>query len=156
MFFNVQLKICFCYFCTMNSFNEIRSHFPALSQSVYGKPLIYLDNAATAQKPQSVIDLLEKMNCASNGNIHRAVHKLSADATDLYEAARDKVKEFINADKREEIIFTSGTTASINLVANSFGEAFLQQGDIIIISEAEHHSNIVPWQMICEIGRAHV
>ncbi len=134
----------------MNRIEAIRNQVPALNQEVYGKPLIYFDNAATAHKPESVISLINKMNSGTNANIHRAVHKLSADTTMLYEGARDKICKYINAAKREEIIFTSGTTASINLIANSFVENFLKKGDSILITESEHHSNIVPWQMICE------
>lgn len=133
----------------MELIKAIRNKFPALDQQVYGKPLIYFDNAATSQKPEEVISLINNMMAIKNGNIHRAVHKLSSDATQLYEAGRDAVKEFINARKREEIIFTSGTTAAINLVAYTFAEKYLNKGDVVIISEAEHHSNLVPWQMAC-------
>ena len=104
----------------MKSIEDIRGNFPALQQSVWGKPLVYLDNGATSQKPQCVIDLVDKMHCGSNANVHRAMHKLSDEATALYEGAREKVREFINALARENVIFTSGTTASINLVASSF------------------------------------
>ena len=128
--------------------------FPALSRTVYGKPLVYFDNAATAQRPQSVIDKWQCLTVDTNANIHRAVHKLASDATDEYESTRDSVREFINASSREEIIFTSGTTGSINLVAFSFGETFVREGDEIIVSEAEHHSNIVPWQMLCQRKKA--
>ena len=124
--------------------------FPALSRKVYGKNLVYLDNAATSQRPQSVIDLWNEITAHSNANIHRAVHRLADEATLAYEAARDAVKEFINAEFREEVIMTSGTTASINLVAFSFGEAFVGEGDEVIVSAVEHHSNIVPWQLMCE------
>ena len=124
--------------------------FPALSRTVYGKPLVYFDNAATAQRPQSVIDKWTELTVGANANIHRAVHKLAADATEEYESTRDAVKEYINASAREEVIFTSGTTGSINLVAFSFGETFVREGDEIIVSESEHHSNIVPWQMLCQ------
>jgi len=134
----------------ISSVSKIREHFPALKQKVNGKDLVYLDNAATAHKPIGVIELLNEMNSRINGNIHRAVHELSSRATDLYESARDDIREFINAQEREEVIFTSGTTASINLVANSFSQAFIKRGDSILISGAEHHSNIVPWQMACE------
>ena len=129
---------------------ELRNMFPALSRTVYGKPLVYFDNAATAQRPRSVIDKWTELTVGANANIHRAVHKLAADATDEYESTRDAVKEYINASVREDIIFTSGTTGSINLVAFSFGEIFVHEGDEIIVSEAEHHSNIVPWQMLCQ------
>ncbi len=134
----------------MNRIDEIREKLPALSQSVYGKRLVYLDNAATSQKPKEVIELVNRMNSGLNGNIHRAVHKLSADATELYENARESVRKYLNAAEIEEIVFTSGTTASINLIASSFGEKYLKKGDSVLISEAEHHSNLVPWQMVCE------
>ena len=129
---------------------DIRKMFPALSQQVYGKPLVYFDNAATAQRPESVARKMESLALGTNANIHRAVHKLAADATEEYETTRDAVKEYINAQSREEIIFTYGTTGSINLAAFSFGEVFIREGDEIIVSEAEHHSNIVPWQMLCQ------
>ena len=129
---------------------EIRSMFPALSRKVYGKDLVYLDNSATSQRPQSVIDEWTRISSESNANIHRAVHRLADEATQAYEGARDAVKDFLNAEVREEIILTSGTTASINLVAFSFGEAFVEEGDEVIVTEAEHHSNIVPWQMMCQ------
>lgn len=130
--------------------NDVREQFPALSQKVYGKPLVYFDNAATSQRLRTVVEKMENLAFGSNANIHRAVHKLASDATEEYESARDKVREYLNAGSREEIIFTSGTTASINLVAFSFGEAFIKEGDEIIVSESEHHSNIVPWQMLCQ------
>ena len=130
--------------------NEIRSMFPGLSRKVYGKDLVYLDNAATSQRGQSVIDLWNELTIHSNANIHRAVHRLADEATQAYEGARDAVCSFLNAEYREEIIFTSGTTASINLVAFSFGDAFVREGDEIIVTEAEHHSDIVPWQMMCD------
>lgn len=138
---------------TMN-IQELRNMFPALSRTVYGKPLVYFDNAATAQRPQSVIDKWTQLTIGANANIHRAVHKLAVDATDEYESTRDTVKEYLNAASREEIVFTSGTTESINLVAFSFGETFVNEGDEIIVSEAEHHSNIVPWQMLCQRKKA--
>ena len=130
--------------------NEIRNLFPALSRKVYGKDLVYFDNAATSQRCQGVIDEWNRVSTQTNANIHRAVHKLADETTQAYESARDCVKDFLNAPAREEIIFTSGTTAAVNLVAFSFGEAFVHQGDEVIVSEAEHHSNIVPWQMMCE------
>ena len=136
--------------CIMNSLQEIRDMFPALSRKVYGKDLVYLDNAATSQRPQAVIDLWNEITSHTNANIHRAVHRLADEATQAYEGARDAVREFINAEFREEVIMTSGTTASINLVAFSFGEAFVSEGDEVIVSAVEHHSNIVPWQMMCE------
>mgnify|MGYP002519448712 FL=1 len=134
----------------MARIEEIRSLFPALSRKVYGKDLVYFDNAATSQRPQSVIDMWTKITSESNANIHRAVHRLADEATQAYEQARDSVRDFINARSREEIIFTSGTTAAVNLVAFSFGEAFVKEGDEVVVTEAEHHSNIVPWQMMCK------
>ena len=139
---------------SMNSIEEIRGQFPALEQKVYGKPLVYLDNGATSQKPQCVLDLLDLMHKGANANVHRAMHKLSDDATALYEGAREKVREFINARHKESIIFTSGTTASINLVASSFCRKFLKEGDEVIVSGDSHHSNIVPWQLACEAAGA--
>ena len=130
--------------------NDIRAMFPALSRKVYGKDLVYFDNAATSQRVQSVLDEWNRVNSESNANIHRAVHRLADEATQAYEQARDAVKDFLNAQTREEIVFTSGTTAAINLVAFSFGEAFVGAGDEVIVTEAEHHSNIVPWQMMCK------
>ena len=129
---------------------ELRKQFPGLSGTVYGKPLVYLDNAATIQRPSSVIDKWTDLTVHHNANLHRAVHKIAAEATEEYESARDAVRSFLNAKSREEIIFTSGATASINLVAFCFGEAFVRPGDEIVVSESEHHSNIVPWQMMCE------
>lgn len=134
----------------MRDLSEIRGEFPALEQKVYGKQLVYFDNAATAQKPRAVLELIQRMNGGINANIHRAVHKLSAEATDLYEGGREAVRQYINAARREEVVFTSGTTASINLLANTYGERFLSAGDVVLISECEHHSNIVPWQLLCE------
>ena len=128
---------------------NIREQFPILSTKVYGKDLVYFDNAATSQRPASVIDKWNRLTSEFNANIHRGVHRLAEVATDEYETTRDAVRDFLNAESREEIVFTSGTTASINLVAFSFGEAFVKEGDEIIVSEAEHHSNIVPWQMLC-------
>ena len=130
--------------------NEIRDLFPALSRKVYGKELVYFDNAATSQRTQTVIDEWNRISAESNANIHRAVHRLADEATQAYEQARDAVREFINAQERAEVIFTSGTTAAINLVAFSFGEAFVREGDEVIVTEAEHHSNIVPWQLMCQ------
>ena len=133
---------------------EIRSQFPALAQQVYGKPLVYLDNAATAQRPTAVLEKEHALASTANANIHRAVHKLAVDATEEYERTRDIVRDFLNAGSREEIVFTSGTTMSINLVASCFGEAFVGEGDEIIVSVAEHHSNIVPWQLLCQRKKA--
>ena len=128
--------------------NNIRNDFPILKQTVNGKPLIYFDNAATSQKPRVVIDMLKEYYEEYNSNIHRGVHFLSAKATDRYEDTRRKVKEFINAKETSEIIFVRGTTEGINLVANSYGDANLNTGDEVIISAMEHHSNIVPWQIL--------
>ena len=133
----------------MARIDEIRSLFPALSRKVYGKDLVYFDNAATSQRPQSVIDMWTRISTESNANIHRAVHRLADEATQAYEQARDAVRDFLNAESREEIVFTSGTTAAVNLVAFCFGEAFVREGDEVVVTEAEHHSNIVPWQMMC-------
>lgn len=135
---------------------EIRADFPILSEKVYGKPLIYLDNGATTQKPVQVIERVADIYRSCNANVHRGVHRLSDLVSDQYEAARDTVQHFINAAKREEIIFTSGTTGSINAVAFSFGEQFVNEDDEIIISAMEHHANIVPWQMMCERKKAHL
>ena len=134
----------------MADIREIRNQFPALTRKVYGKDLVYLDNAATSQRVQSVIDLWNRISTESNANIHRAVHRLADEATTAYEDARNAVRDFLNAEFREEIIFTSGTTASINLAAYCFGESFIKSGDEVIVTEAEHHSNIVPWQMMCK------
>ncbi len=130
--------------------NHIRSQFPVLHQEVNGKPLVYLDNAATTQKPQSVIDALSDYYQKDNSNIHRGAHTLAARATDYFEKTRLMVQQFTNAREPDEIIFTKGTTEGINLVANTFGRKFVHEGDEIIISSLEHHSNIVPWQMLCE------
>ena len=129
---------------------EIRCDFPILASEVNGKPLVYLDSGATAQKPQCVIRCIEDMYRRYNANIHRGVHRLSEEATERYEAARDTVQRFIGASAREEVIFTAGATASLNTVAYAWGERFLLKGDNIIISEMEHHSNIVPWQLVAE------
>jgi cysteine desulfurase/selenocysteine lyase len=128
---------------------RIREDFPILKQKIHGKPLAYLDNGATSQKPQSVIDTLVRYYSSENSNIHRGVHSLSERATADYEAARAKVRGFINARSEKEIIFVRGTTEAINLVAQSYGRSFLNSGDEIIVSAMEHHSNIVPWQMVC-------
>lgn len=138
----------------MISVNEIRQMFPLLSRQIYGKQLIYFDNAATSQRPQSVLDLWNRLSTQSNANIHRGIHRLSEKATAEYENTRDYVRQFLNAQHREEIVFTSGTTAAINLVAFSFGEAFVGEGDEVIVSEVEHHSDIVPWQMMCQRKKA--
>ena len=129
---------------------RVRADFPILKQKIHGKPLVYFDNGATSQKPQAVIDALERYYSAENSNIHRGVHSLSERATAAYEAAREKVRGFINAESEKELIFVRGTTEAINLVAQSYGRSFLKTGDEIVVSAMEHHSNIVPWQMVCE------
>lgn len=131
-----------------------REDFTILNQSVYNRPLVYFDNAATTQKPQVVIDALSRYYETINSNIHRGVHYLSQKATDEFESARKTVQKFINAPSDREVIFTKGSTESINLVASSFGKTFLRENDEVIISEMEHHANIVPWQMICEEKKA--
>jgi len=139
---------------TVLDIEKIRKDFPILSRKVNGKPLVYFDNAASSQKPQSVIDATNKYYSYENANIHRGVHTLSQEATSAYEVVREKVRAFINAEKSHEIIFTKGTTDSINLVASSFGKTNIGEGDEVLISAMEHHSNIVPWQMICEEKKA--
>jgi len=133
---------------------EIRSQFPALDRPVYGRPLVYLDNAATAQRPLSVLEKQQRLSAEANANIHRAVHRLAVEATEEYENTREIVRDFLGAGSRDEIVFTSGTTMSINLVASCFGEAFVGEGDEIIVSVTEHHSNIVPWQLLCQRKKA--
>jgi len=140
----------------VKSINDIRSDFPLLRQKVYGRDLVYFDNGATTQKPQCVLDTLNEVYLNYNANIHRGVHFLSDTASDKYESARETVRNFINAARKEEIIFTHGTTSSINTVAFSFGERYVRPGDEIIISSLEHHANIVPWQMMCERKKAHL
>lgn len=130
--------------------NAIRADFPILQRRVHGRPLVYLDNAATTQKPRAVIDRLVRYYEEENANIHRGVHTLSVEATDAYDAARDRVRRFLNAADAREIVFVRGATEAINLVARSFGGSQIGPGDEIVLSEMEHHSNIVPWQMICE------
>ncbi|MBQ5396366.1 MAG: cysteine desulfurase [Alistipes sp.] len=130
--------------------NSIRNDFPILGTKVNGKPLIYLDSGATAQKPERVIESVNRLHREQNANIHRGVHRLSEQATELYEQARERVRGFIGAEQREEVIFTAGATASINTVAYAWSEKFLHEGDNIVISEMEHHSNIVPWQLMAE------
>ena len=131
----------------MYDLNKIREDFPILSRKVYDKPLVYLDNAATTQKPLCVLDAMREEYLNVNANVHRGVHYLSQQATDLHEAAREKVRRFINAAKTSEIVFTRGTTESINLVAQTFCEAFMSEGDEVLVTDMEHHSNIVPWQL---------
>jgi cysteine desulfurase/selenocysteine lyase len=135
---------------TREQLQHIRADFPILAEKIYGKDLIYFDNGATTQKPRCVVEKIENGYYHLNANIHRGVHFLSQKATEAHEAARTTVAEFLKAEKREEIIFTRGTTEAINLVATSFGEAFCQAGDEVVVSVMEHHSNIVPWQMLCE------
>lgn len=134
----------------MKSIDDIRAQFPQLQRTVYGKPLVYLDNAATSLRPASVIERWTRSAASQSANLHRAVHCVAVEATEAYEQARDAVRDFINAPEREEVIFTSGTTHSINLAAYSIGQAFISEGDEVIVSEGEHHSNIVPWQLMCE------
>jgi len=134
--------------------NVWRKEFPILSREVHGKPLVYLDNAATSQKPNAVIASERHYYEALNANVHRGVHTLSQEATDAFEGARDTVRRFLNAAQREEIIFTRGATEAVNLVAHSWGRSNLKAGDEILVSEMEHHANIVPWQMLCEVTGA--
>ena len=134
----------------MLNIEEIRKDFPILSRTVYNRPLVYLDNAATTQKPRAVVEAMTDEYYSVNANVHRGVHYLSQQATELHEQARANVQKFINARSEAEIIFTRGTTESLNLVAFSFGEAFLKEGDEVLVSVMEHHSNIVPWQMLRE------
>ncbi len=129
--------------------NKIRAEFPILEREVYGRPLVYLDSGATAQKPRAVIECVDRLHREVNANIHRGVHRLSGEMTELYEEARARIATFIGAEK-EEVIFTAGATASLNTVAYSWCGAFLKAGDNILVSEMEHHSNIVPWQMMAE------
>jgi cysteine desulfurase / selenocysteine lyase len=140
----------------VKNISEIRADFPILGRSVYNKPLVYFDNGATTQKPQCVIDAVNEVYTTYNANIHRGVHHLSDLSSEAYEKSREKVRSFINAGKREEVVFTSGTTGSINGIAFSFGERYINPGDEILISHLEHHANIVPWQMMCERKSAHL
>jgi cysteine desulfurase / selenocysteine lyase len=130
--------------------SQIRADFPLLARRIYNKQLVYFDNGATTQKPLSVLDAVREVYTTYNGNVHRGVHAMSDMTSEAYENAREKVRSFINASKKEEIIFTSGTTGSINAIAFSLGERFIKKGDEILISHLEHHANIVPWQMLCE------
>lgn len=136
--------------------NKIRNDFPILQQTINGKPLVYFDNAATTQKPLSVINKITEVYTQYNANVHRGVHHMSNQATNQMEAARQIVRQFINANSEREIIFTSGATQSINLVANSFGQAFIKADDEIIVTEMEHHSNIVPWQLLAERNQSKI
>lgn len=140
----------------VKNIEDIRSDFPILNRDVYGKKLVYFDNGATTQKPKKVIDALTDIYENYNANIHRGVHFLSDSSSEAYENSRERVRSFINAASSEEVIFTSGTTGSINGIAFSFGEQFVREGDEIIISHLEHHANIVPWQMMCERKKAHL
>ena len=134
--------------------SELRAQFPILSRTVYGKKLVYLDNAATAQRPLSVVDLQRESALKSNANLHRAVHALAGEATEAFEDTRRAVQAFLNASAPEEIVFTAGATSAINLVAFSFGEAFVKEGDEVLVTVAEHHSNLLPWQMLCARKKA--
>lgn len=134
--------------------NRIRKDFPILEEKIYGKSLVYLDNGATTQRPLRVVEKMTEYYLRYNSNVHRGVHYLSNKCTDANEQARETVREFINAKSTDEVIFTRGTTESINLVAYTFGEAFIREGDEIIVTEMEHHANIVPWQMLCERKKA--
>ena len=134
----------------MYDVNRVREDFPILAREIYGRPLVYLDNGATTQKPRQVVEAMVDEYYNVNANVHRGVHFLSQQATDLHEASRETVRRFINAQSTSEILFTRGTTESINLLAFSFGEAMVKEGDEVVVSAMEHHSNIVPWQMMCE------
>ena len=137
-------------------FDRIRDQFPVLTQQVKGQPLVYLDNAASSQMPARVANRIDAYHRNEHANVHRGIHTLSQKATDAYELTREKVQQFINAEHKDEIIFTTGTTDSINLVTNSFGNRYIDEGDEILLSEIEHHANIVPWQMIAEQKGAQV
>ena len=142
------MRACIIFVAKMKT-EELRKEFPILSRKVNGRDLVYFDNAATSQRPRSVIEEWNRLTSYSNANIHRAVHTMAEECTVAYEQARDAVRAYINAASREEIIFTSGATASINLVAYTFGERFVSEGDEIIVAECEHHSDMVPWYMLC-------
>lgn len=142
------MRACIIFVAQMKT-EELRKEFPILSRKVNGRDLVYFDNAATSQRPRSVIEEWNRLTSYSNANIHRAVHTMAEECTEAYEQARDAVRAYINAASREEIIFTSGATASINLVAYTFGERFVSEGDEIIVAECEHHSDMVPWYMLC-------
>ena len=134
----------------MLDIEKIRGEFPILAREVYGRPLVYLDNGATAQKPLSVIETVDRLHRELNANIHRGVHLLSEEATTRYEAARERIAAFLGAAAKEEVVFTAGATASLNTVAYAWGERFVHAGDNIVVSEMEHHSNLVPWQLLAE------
>lgn len=142
------MRACIIFVAKMKT-EELRKEFPILSRKVNGRDLVYFDNAATSQRPRSVIEEWNRLTSYSNANIHRAVHTMAEECTEAYEQARDAVRAYINTASREEIIFTSGATASINLVAYTFGERFVSEGDEIIVAECEHHSDMVPWYMLC-------
>ena len=142
------MRACIIFVAKMKT-EELRKEFPILSRKVNGRDLVYFDNAATSQRPRSVIEEWNRLTSYSNANIHRAVHTMAEECTEAYEQARDTVRAYINAASREEIVFTSGATASINLVAYTFGERFVSEGDEIIVAECEHHSDMVPWYMLC-------
>lgn len=142
------MRACIIFVAKMKT-EELRKEFPILSRKVNGRDLVYFDNAATSQRPRSVIEEWNRLTSYSNANIHRAVHTMAEECTEAYEQARDAVRAYINAASREEIVFTSGATASINLVAYTFGERFVSEGDEIIVAECEHHSDMVPWYMLC-------
>src|SRR5262245_2295707 len=133
---------------------RVRADFPILARTVHGNPLVYLDNAATTQKPQAVLDTIARYFKETNANVHRGVHELSARATDQYEAARERVRRYFNAASTREIVFTRNATEGINLVAHSFVRPALREGDEVLVSAMEHHSNIVPWQIVCEMAGA--
>lgn len=135
---------------SMFDIDKIRKEFPILGREIHGKPLVYLDSGATAQKPECVINMVDFLHRELNANIHRGVHYMSEEATSMYEASRELIRQFIGAESREEVIFTAGATASINTVAYTWGEKYIGEGDNIIVSEMEHHSNIVPWQIVAE------
>ena len=135
---------------------KIRGEFPILERTVYGKPLVYLDSGATAQKPLAVIEAVDRLHREGNANIHRGVHLLSEEATEQYEAARQRIADYIGASQKEEIVFTAGATASLNTVAYAWGDAFIGAGDNIVVSEMEHHSNLVPWQLVAQRRGAEV
>ena len=137
-------------YSVMFDVEKVRRDFPILGVRVYDKPLVYLDSGATAQKPECVIETVDRLHRESNANIHRGVHFLSEEATEMYEAARARIAEYIGAEAREEVVFTAGATASLNTVAYAWCERFLRAGDNIVVSEMEHHSNIVPWQLVAE------
>ena len=146
-FFHQKNTTCFR---PMYDINKIRKDFPILSRKIYDKPLVYLDNAATTQKPLCVLDAMREEYLNVNSNVHRGVHWMSQQATELHEAARETIRKFINARSTAEVVFTRGTTEGLNLIASSYSDGFMQTGDEVIVSEMEHHSNIVPWQLAAQ------